>query len=98
MARRPYFRNSAIACAIVSTTSLAGSAFAQRAIDLDQMTMTKAAAELCAGKITSKDRDTLDALQATLESGGVEFIGSIGVQLKPDGQKRTVRAKRSVSN
>ena len=48
-----------------------------------------------AGKITSKDRDTLDALQATLESGGVEFIGSIGVQLKPDGRKRTVKAKRS---
>jgi mandelamide amidase len=31
-----------------------GSAFAQGAIDLDQLTMTKAAAELCAGKITSK--------------------------------------------
>ena len=54
MARRPYLRNSAIAGAILSTASLVGSAFAQGAIDLDQLTMTKAAAELCAGKITSK--------------------------------------------
>ena len=54
MARRPYLRNSAIAGAILSTASLVGSAFAQGAIDLDQLTMTKAAVELCAGKITSK--------------------------------------------
>ena len=55
MAPRPSLRNSSIAGAIVSTTSLVGFfAFARRAIDLDQMTMVKAAAELCAGKITSK--------------------------------------------
>jgi hypothetical protein len=41
-----------------------------------------------------KDRANLEALQATLESGGVEFIGLVGVQLKPKEQKRTVKAKR----
>jgi hypothetical protein len=45
------------------------------------------------GKITGKDRDNLGALKATLESGGVEFIGLVGVQLKPKGQARTVKAK-----
>jgi hypothetical protein len=39
------------------------------------------------GKITGKDKADLDALQATLESGGVEFIGSVGVQLKPKGKR-----------
>jgi hypothetical protein len=34
------------------------------------------------GKIASKDRDALAALQATLEDAGIEFISSIGVQLR----------------
>ena len=38
------------------------------------------------GKITGKDRANLEALQRTLESGGVEFIGLVGVQLKPKEQ------------
>jgi transcriptional regulator with XRE-family HTH domain len=46
------------------------------------------------GTITGKDRANLDALRATLESGGVEFIGLVGVQLKTDEQKRTLKAKR----
>ena len=54
MARSASLRNSGIAGVILSATLLPGSAFAQPAIDLDQMTMTQAAAELCAGKITSK--------------------------------------------
>ena len=35
------------------------------------------------GKITGSDRKALAAIQETLEDGGVEFIGSIGVQLHP---------------
>jgi mandelamide amidase len=54
MAPSASLRNSGIAGVILSATLLPGSAFAQPAIDLDQMTMTLAAAELCAGKITSK--------------------------------------------
>ena len=46
------------------------------------------------GRITGKDRANLEALQATLESGGVEFIGSVGVQSKSGRQKRTLKAKR----
>jgi hypothetical protein len=47
------------------------------------------------GKITGKDRADLDAIRAVLESGGIEFIGLVGVQLKADRQKRIVRAKRT---
>jgi transcriptional regulator with XRE-family HTH domain len=46
------------------------------------------------GKLTGKDRANLEALRDTLEAGGVEFIGSVGVQLPPDRQKRTAKAKR----
>jgi hypothetical protein len=46
------------------------------------------------GKLTGKDRANLDALRATLESGGVEFIGLVGVQLTPKNQTRTAKAKR----
>src|SRR6516225_2945416 len=74
MARRPYLRNSAIVGAILSTTSLAGSAFAQPAIDLDQMTMTKAAAELCAGKITSKTLTSAALAQAKANPNLNAFI------------------------
>jgi Asp-tRNA(Asn)/Glu-tRNA(Gln) amidotransferase A subunit family amidase len=54
MARRLFPRNSTIAGVILSAASLPQPALAQRTIDLDQLTMTQAAADLCAGKITSK--------------------------------------------
>jgi len=36
------------------------------------------------GKITTKDRNAVAAIQDALESAGVEFIGTIGVQLPPE--------------
>lgn len=54
MERRPFSLNSAIASLVLSAATLPASALAQPAIDLDQLTMTQAARDLCAGKITSK--------------------------------------------
>jgi len=54
MARRLFPGNSTIAGVILSAASLPAPALAQRSIDLDHLTMTQAAADLCAGKITSK--------------------------------------------
>lgn len=54
MERRPFSLNSAIASLILSAATLPASALAQPPIDLDQLTMTQAAGDLCAGKITSK--------------------------------------------
>ena len=36
------------------------------------------------GKITAKDRNAVNAIQNTLENAGVEFIGTIGVQMHPE--------------
>lgn len=54
MERRPFSLNSAVASFILSTATLPAPAVAQSAIGLDQLTMTRAAGDLCAGKITSK--------------------------------------------
>lgn len=54
MQRRPFPLNSAIASFILVAGALPASVLAQPVIDLDQLTMTQAAADLCAGKITSK--------------------------------------------
>lgn len=54
MERRSFPLNSAIASLILSAAMLPTSALAQGAINLDQMTATQAAADLCAGRITSK--------------------------------------------
>jgi len=53
MGRRSFLLNSAIASLLFSAATLPAQA-AQGAIDLDQLTMTGVAADLCAGKITSK--------------------------------------------
>jgi hypothetical protein len=36
------------------------------------------------GKITAKDRNAVNAIQDTLENAGVEFISTIGVQMRPE--------------
>lgn len=54
MERRPFSLNSAIASLVLSAATLPAPALAQPAIDLDQLTMTRAASDLCAGRITSK--------------------------------------------
>lgn len=54
MERRPFPLHSAIASLILSITALPTAALAQGSVNLDQMTMTQAAADLCAGKVTSR--------------------------------------------
>jgi hypothetical protein len=45
------------------------------------------------GKITGSDRRALAAIQETFENGGVEFIGSTGVQLHPKKRRKASAAK-----
>ncbi len=54
MGRRIVTPNSIAASLIASAATLPLPSLAQSAIDLDQVTMTQAAAELCAGNVTSK--------------------------------------------
>jgi mandelamide amidase len=54
MGRRSSSLSPAIAGFILSATALPAAAAAQGAIDLDKLTMSEAAADLCAGRITSK--------------------------------------------
>ena len=46
-----------------------------------------------AGKITAKDWEALEALGSTLEDAGIEFIGTIGVQMRPKKRVRGVKPK-----
>ena len=48
------------------------------------------------GKITGSDRKALAAVQETLEADGVEFIGSIGVQLPPRKRRKVSPADKNV--
>ncbi|MGY3236054.1 MULTISPECIES: indoleacetamide hydrolase [unclassified Bradyrhizobium] len=66
MQRRTVSLNSTIASLILSTAALPTTAVAQQALDLDQLTMTQAAADICAGKVTSKalTSATLDRARA----------------------------------
>ena len=74
MARSPFLRNSGIVGVILSATSLPGYAFAQPALNLDQKTMTQAAAELCARKITSKTLTSAALAQAKADPNLNAFI------------------------
>ena len=51
MARSSFLLGSALTSLVLAAAS---PTVAQQAIDLDQLTATQAAADLCAGKITSK--------------------------------------------
>jgi hypothetical protein len=48
------------------------------------------------GKITGSDRKALAAIKETLEADGVEFIGSIGVQLHPKKRRKVSPADKNV--
>jgi hypothetical protein len=48
------------------------------------------------GKITGSDRKALAAVQETFEHDGVEFIGSIGVQLHPKKRRKASPADKNV--
>jgi hypothetical protein len=39
------------------------------------------------GKLTAKDRSAVSAIRDTLEKAGVEFIGTVGVQLRPENRR-----------
>jgi len=54
MGHNAFLLGSAIASLVLSATPFIAAAGAQPAINLDQLTATQAAADLCAGKITSK--------------------------------------------
>ena len=54
MGHNAFLLGSAIASLVLSATPFVAAAGAQPAINLDQLTATQAAADLCAGKITSK--------------------------------------------
>jgi hypothetical protein len=48
------------------------------------------------GKITVSDRKALAAIKETFEADGVEFIGSIGVQLRPKKRRKVSPADKNV--
>jgi mandelamide amidase len=74
MKRRSIPLNAAIASLILSAAALPGAAPAQRAVDLDQLTMTGAAADLCAGKITSKALTTAAIARAKARADLNAFV------------------------
>jgi len=48
------------------------------------------------GRITGSDRKALAAVQQTLEADGVEFIGSVGVQLGSKKRRKVSAADKNV--
>jgi hypothetical protein len=48
------------------------------------------------GKITGSDRKAVAAVQQTLEADGVEFIGSVGVQLHPKKRQKVPVTDKNV--
>lgn len=74
MERKPFPLHSAIASLILSAAALPSAALAQGAINLDQLTMTQAAADLCAGKITSKALTSAASARAKASTNLNAFI------------------------